>query len=486
MRSARYPFAVLVLAAALAACSAPVGGVAQSGAVTATPTPVASPTPSAAAPSGTGVNAEALSTALPVQARDLRLVRVGTSELALQFEFANTGDKPVTPDTLGIDQYLRVLMLVDLPRSTAYEILDAEGNNGRISASNGEQVAPGAAVTVTAVFTAPPADVTELTAFIDGFLPVAVPVRAAGSPTLVDDPVLTATGTSRPKVKPVLCAADGPGRGGGTKRTVIRLPGDVLFAFGSAELTPAAREAIAAVHDEIGSGGTGTVTIEGHTDAIGSDADNQALSERRAAAVRGALEQALGTGYQYTSVGFGETRPVAPNTKPDGSDDPDGRALNRRVEIRTGSTEPGPPPALEPLPATHDLADAGLRAEVTGLESRHGFLMAKVAVTNPTGQAIPLAPGSGLTPEQADPNGLTLADRTDQLRQLPCHTSARAVGFYYLANPTNDYSLDGGGVVPAGATVTFYAFYAPPAAGVASVDLEIGGFGKTVPTPVPH
>jgi hypothetical protein len=107
-------------------------------------------------------------------------------------------------------------------------------------------------------------------------------------------------------------------------------------------------------------------------------------------------------------------------------------------------------------------------------------------VTNPTGQSIELAPGTGLTPEQADPNGLTLADRTDQLRQLPCHTSGRAVGFYYLANPTSDYSLEGAGSVPAGATVTFYAFYAPPAAGVTSVDLELGGFGETVPTPVPH
>jgi outer membrane protein OmpA-like peptidoglycan-associated protein len=475
--------AVVALAAALAACSAPVSGVGQSGAATAAPTPSALPT--SAAPAGTGITAESLSTALPVQAKDLRLVRVGTNEVALQFEFANKGDRPVTPDALGIDQYRRVLMLVDLPRSTAYEILDAKGNDGRISESNGEQVPPGGAVTVTAVFTAPPAEVTELTAFIDGFLPVAVPVQAAGSATLVDDPVLTATGTSPPNVKPVLCTADGPGRAAGTKRTVIRLPGDVLFAFGSAELTPAAREAIAAVDDEIG-GGTGTVTIEGHTDAIGSDADNQALSERRAAAVRGALEAALGSGYQYTSVGFGETRPVAPNAKPDGSDDPDGRALNRRVEIRTGSAEPGPPPALEPLPVTRDLADAGLRAEVAGLERRQGYLMVRLTVTNPTGQAIELAPGSGLTPEQADPNGLTLADRTDQLRQRPCHTSGRAVGFYYLANPSSDYSLDGGGAVPAGATVTFYAFYAPPAAGVATVDMELGGFGETVPTPVPR
>jgi len=475
--------AVVALAAALAACSAPVSGVGQSGAATAAPTPSALPT--SAAPAGTGITAESLSTALPVQAKDLRIVRVGTNEVALQFEFANKGDRPVTPDALGIDQFRRVLMLVDLPRSTAYEILDAKGNDGRISESNGEQVPPGGAVTVTAVFTAPPAEVTELTAFIDGFLPVPVPVQAAGSATLVADPVLTATGTSPPNVKPVLCTADGPGRATGTKRTVIRLPGDVLFAFGSAELTPAAREAIAAVDDEIG-GGTGTVTIEGHTDAIGSDADNQALSERRAAAVRGALEAALGSGYQYTSVGFGETRPVAPNTKPDGSDDPDGRALNRRVEIRTGSAEPGPPPALEALPVTRDLADAGLRAEVAGLERRQGYLMVRLAVTNPTGQAIELAPGSGLTPEQADPNGLTLADRTDQLRQRPCHTSGRAVGFYYLANPSSDYSLDGGGAVPAGATVAFYAFYAPPAAGVATVDMELGGFGETVPTPVPR
>jgi hypothetical protein len=114
--------------------------------------------------------------------------------------------------------------------------------------------------------------------------------------------------------------------------------------------------------------------------------------------VRTALEAELGAGYQYTSVGFGETKPVAPNTKPDGSDDPDGRALNRRVEIRTGSTEPGPPPTLEPLTITRDLADAGLTAKVAGLERRAGYLMARLEVTNPTGQAVGLAPGSGLTP----------------------------------------------------------------------------------------
>ena len=376
-------------------------------------------------------------------------------------------------------------MLVDLPRGTAYEMLTAQGIDGRLSESNGEQVAPGAAATVTAVFPAPPQETTELTVLIAGLLPAQVPVQPAGSATLVDDPVLKAGSEGEPRVGTVLCPAVGPPDAGGTKKTVIRLPSDVLFEFAKADLTPAAQQAIAAVGDEIGSGGTGTVTIEGHTDAIGSDADNQALSERRAAAVRTALEPELGSGYQYTSVGFGETKPVAPNTKPDGSDDPDGRALNRRVEIRTGSDEQVPA-TLEPLPVTRDLADAGLRAEVTGLERRGGHLLARLAVTNPTGQDVELGAGGGLTPDGGgEPIGLTLADRTDQLRNQPCHIPSRAVGFFHLASTRNNFATGDSGVLPAGATVTFYAFYASPATGVTSVDVEVGGFGETVPTPVP-
>ena len=481
MRAVLSPFTVALLAVALAGCSAPDRGVAPTTAATSS-----APASSGAAPPRTGITAEPRSTAFPVQARDLRLVRLGTDELALQFEFANNTDRPVSPDKLGIDQIERIMMLVDLPRGTTYEMLTAQGLGGRLSENNGDQVPPGGAATVTAVFPAPPAETTGLTVLIDGMLPAQVPVQPVGSPTLVDDPVLHASSEGEPRVGTVLCPAVGPADAGGTKKTVIRLPADVLFAFGSAELTPAAQQAIAAVDDEIGSGGTGTVTVEGHTDAVGSDADNQSLSERRAASVRTALEAALGSSYRYTAVGFGETTPVAPNTKPDGSDDPDGRALNRRVEIRTGSVEQVQA-TLEPLPATRDLADAGLRAEVTGLERRSGYLMALLTVTNPTGQAIGLAPGSGLTPYQGDPLGLTVADRTAQLRQQPCQMSVgrSGAGFAYLTDPSTEYSVDGSNSVPAGATVTFYAFYAAPAAGVQSVDVEIGGFGETVPTPVP-
>jgi hypothetical protein len=233
----------------------------------------------------------------------MRLVRVGTAEVALQFEFVNGTGAPLTPDVLGIDQIERALLLADLPRGTAYEVLTAEGNSGRISESNGEVVAPDESVTVTAVFTAPPAETTALTVLVDGLLPVEVPVQPAGSAVLVDDPVLRGGQLSEPLVSPLMCSVTGPPDQKGNKPVEIRLPSDVLFAFASAELSPAARKAIAAVGDEVSASG-GTVTIEGHTDAIGSEAANQQLSERRAAAVRAALQAELGGSFTYRSVGF--------------------------------------------------------------------------------------------------------------------------------------------------------------------------------------
>jgi outer membrane protein OmpA-like peptidoglycan-associated protein len=80
----------------------------------------------------------------------------------------------------------------------------------------------------------------------------------------------------------------------------------------------------------------GGVRIEGHTDSVGNDAYNQKLSERRAASVRQwFVRNGLG-GVKFSSQGFGETKPVASNTRPDGSDDPEGRRKNRRVEIVIG------------------------------------------------------------------------------------------------------------------------------------------------------
>ena len=75
------------------------------------------------------------------------------------------------------------------------------------------------------------------------------------------------------------------------------------------------------------------VSVEGHTDAKGATDYNQALSERRAGTVRDWLVRRGAVPAGTPMVGYGESRPVAPNVKPDGSDDPEGRAKNRRVEV---------------------------------------------------------------------------------------------------------------------------------------------------------
>jgi OOP family OmpA-OmpF porin len=75
------------------------------------------------------------------------------------------------------------------------------------------------------------------------------------------------------------------------------------------------------------------VTIEGHTDSIGSEAYNQRLSERRATAVKRYLVSRGVEADRLETVGYGESRPIAPNTQ-DGRDNPEGRAMNRRAELK--------------------------------------------------------------------------------------------------------------------------------------------------------
>ncbi|MBI4641633.1 MAG: OmpA family protein, partial [Candidatus Tectomicrobia bacterium] len=101
-----------------------------------------------------------------------------------------------------------------------------------------------------------------------------------------------------------------------------------------AEIRPKAQEALKQAAAVIKEKAKGAVQIEGHTDAKGSDAYNQKLSEGRAKAVRDWLVQKEGVkGVRFVTRGFGSKQPVAPNTKPDGSDDSEGRQKNRRVEI---------------------------------------------------------------------------------------------------------------------------------------------------------
>jgi photosystem I P700 chlorophyll a apoprotein A2 len=114
----------------------------------------------------------------------------------------------------------------------------------------------------------------------------------------------------------------------------IELAADVLFDFDSAELRPAAQESLRKLASVVAGNPGRPVEISGHTDSHGADAYNQTLSEKRAASVKDWLVKQGGIeARRIHTKGLGETQPKAPNAKPDGSDDPDGRQQNRRVEI---------------------------------------------------------------------------------------------------------------------------------------------------------
>ena len=112
-----------------------------------------------------------------------------------------------------------------------------------------------------------------------------------------------------------------------TERGMVLTLGDVLFDTGKATLKPGAYTTIDRLAQVLNSSRSSRVVIEGHTDSVGSDATNQALSEQRAQAVQSGLLQRGVSGSQISSVGKGESTPVA------GNDSASGRQANRRVEL---------------------------------------------------------------------------------------------------------------------------------------------------------
>jgi outer membrane protein OmpA-like peptidoglycan-associated protein len=107
----------------------------------------------------------------------------------------------------------------------------------------------------------------------------------------------------------------------------------VLFDFDRSELRASAGPTLEAVADAARRSGVRPVQVEGYTDAKGADAYNLALSQKRADAVKAWLLAHGVAGDRLSAKGFGKARPVAPNTRPNGADDPDGRQKNRRVEV---------------------------------------------------------------------------------------------------------------------------------------------------------
>ncbi len=162
----------------------------------------------------------------------------------------------------------------------------------------------------------------------------------------------------------------------------------VNFEFDRAELTISSLPVLERAVEVLQGQSEVLVTVDGHTDNLGSDAYNEKLSWQR---VRSVYTYFVNQGIDPARLayrGFGESRPILPNQNPDGSDNPAGRAANRRVELnvldpivfhtmkennddRFSNIEPGTPqtfippsPASEPEPAPEPASEPEIVQDV--------------------------------------------------------------------------------------------------------------------------
>ena len=108
----------------------------------------------------------------------------------------------------------------------------------------------------------------------------------------------------------------------------MNLDSSVLFETGEHVLKKEGRAAIKELADQMKNLKKGTITVEGHTDDVGSDTTNKTLSQKRAASVAAELKKAINKpAFKWKEVGHGESNPIVQN------DTDENRAKNRRVEI---------------------------------------------------------------------------------------------------------------------------------------------------------
>ncbi len=112
------------------------------------------------------------------------------------------------------------------------------------------------------------------------------------------------------------------------KAILVNLPDGVTFAVDSTTISPSFQSTLDQIATSLKTYPDSLIDVYGHTDSTGSDTYNQGLSERRAKAVADYLAMRGVSSARIRSQGFGEQYPVASN------ETAEGRALNRRVEIK--------------------------------------------------------------------------------------------------------------------------------------------------------
>lgn len=142
---------------------------------------------------------------------------------------------------------------------------------------------------------------------------------------------------------------------------MIWLPDNVMFEFGKSDLSAGAEPYLANVAWLFNEKTNKKMILEGHTDNVGNEQINQSLSEKRAQTVLDALTKFKVEPTRLTAVGFGLTKPIAPN------ESETGRKLNRRVELIVIDETVANLMRGEPENAFED-AFARLKAQVDAIE----------------------------------------------------------------------------------------------------------------------
>jgi outer membrane protein OmpA-like peptidoglycan-associated protein len=218
--------------------------------------------------------------------------------------------------------------------------------------------------------------------------PDAEPVSAVA---IVEAEAGTSVSVTRSPVTPTQLQV---ARLGGAQRqvaqTVIVVDEAVLFEFDEAVLRPRAEAELDRILQVVRASGDEQVDVVGYTDAVSPQSYNLPLSRDRADAVATWLVE-QGVNQRRLDVDWrGELDPVAPNTRADGEDHPEGRRLNRRVEIRIDGpavVDPGSRPASGLGGAA---APSGATLAVDRVRAEPNAVLVDIRFVNPTAYPMSL------------------------------------------------------------------------------------------------
>lgn len=285
---------------------------------------------------------------------------------------------------------------------------------------------PGQSRTYAAAMPAPTAEVSHVslyTAMSGPFIDVPI---SSGKPDLdalgIEDPDTALDNGAKPNPWDLTARTTSPEEDivENAAGTNINLNADVLFDVDESSLTGKATDILAETAAEIDGYGATEVDIAGHTDSTGDDAINKPLSDKRAAAVRSALEDLIDTKVAFTATGHGSAEPI------DSNDTEEGRQRNRRVTVTIPQdakpdTAPSPgtgkgskgKPAAEFSAKTTEGEKATVR--LTGLRRLAGdVVMLTYTVTNDDAEEVgdwtPVDTEDPWTYMLTPPSGLSLRD----------------------------------------------------------------------------